>query len=203
VTARALAHPDVERLIATLAVRPGREAEPYTGSRHAAVALILRAGEGDALEALLVKRAEYEGDPWSGHVALPGGRREPVDATLEDTAVRETLEETGVDLRADGLVLGALDDLSPRTPSLPPLIIRPFVAVVSPSVVVTPSDELAATFWAPLERLRDPSIRAETTVLVRGAERRVSAYLYEGYTIWGLTERILYGFFDRLAPTAR
>jgi 8-oxo-dGTP pyrophosphatase MutT (NUDIX family) len=198
VTARALAHPDVERLIATLAARPGLEAEPYTGSRHAAVALMLRVGEGDALEALLVKRAEYEGDPWSGHVALPGGRREPIDATLEDTAVRETLEETGVDLRADGVVLGALDDLSPRTPTLPPLIIRPFVAVVSPSVLVTPSDELAATFWVPLERLRDPRIRAETTVLVRGAERRVSAYLYESYVIWGLTERILYGFFERL-----
>src|ERR1700680_3050243 len=81
---------------------------------RAAVALVLRQG-ARGLEILLIKRAEHMDDPWSGHVALPGGREEPADASLQETAVRETLEETGIDLARDGEVLGALDDLRPTT----------------------------------------------------------------------------------------
>jgi 8-oxo-dGTP pyrophosphatase MutT (NUDIX family) len=191
---RALDHPDVRRLASALAARPGAEAQPYDGVRHAAVALALRAPEGGRLELLMVKRAEFEGDPWSGHVALPGGRREPADASLEDTAVRETWEETGLDIRRDGRILGSLDELSPRTPSLPPIIIRPYVAVVAEDVAIVPSDEFAAAFWVLVDRLRDPNIRIETTVEVRGGELRVMAYRYQGYTVWGLTERILHQF---------
>src|SRR5262245_28580055 len=68
---------------------------------HASVALIVR-GRAD-LGVLLIKRAKREGDPWSGHMALPGGRRDPKDASLIETAAREAREETGVDLESIGV----------------------------------------------------------------------------------------------------
>jgi len=170
----------------------------YAGARLAAVALLLRPGPSDALELLLVKRAEWEGDPWSGHVALPGGRRENVDATLEDTAVRETAEEIALDVRRRGVVLGTLDDLSPRTPTLPPIIVRPYVFAVERDVEVTPSPELQAAFWISLAQLRDPALRAEATVVVRGVERRVPSFRFGDYTVWGMTERILLSLLELL-----
>jgi 8-oxo-dGTP pyrophosphatase MutT (NUDIX family) len=196
--ARVLAHPDVLALRRALAERPGHEAEVYAGARLAAVALLLRAGPSDEIELLLVKRAEWEGDPWSGHVALPGGRREIADATLEDTAVRETGEEISLDVRRHGLALGTLDDLSPRTPTLPPIIVRPYVFVVEPDVEVAPSSEVQAAFWVSLAQLRDPALRAEATVVVRGVERRVTSFRFGDYTVWGMTERILLSLLEML-----
>src|SRR5689334_17901368 len=92
--AAALSHGEVAALTESLAARPGLDDVPRAGERpprRAAVALVLRVVSG-RLELLFVKRAEYAGDPWSGQVAFPGGRQEPVDETLWDTAVRETRE---------------------------------------------------------------------------------------------------------------
>ena len=79
--------------------------------KHAAVALMLREREG--LEVFVIKRADRVGDPWSGHMALPGGRKEPTDEDAYDTARRETIEEVGVDL-SEGKLLGRLDDMGRR-----------------------------------------------------------------------------------------
>src|SRR5688500_19473207 len=96
-------------------------AERYEGSKEAAVALLLRAHE--ELELLLIKRAEQESDPWSGHVALPGGRRDAEDPDLLHTALREAEEEVGITASRDLQLIGALDEVSPRNPRLPPLIL--------------------------------------------------------------------------------
>jgi 8-oxo-dGTP pyrophosphatase MutT (NUDIX family) len=74
------------------------------GVRKAAVALIFRLGENDVPELLFIKRAEYEGDPWSGQIAFPGGRAEERDGSLAETAIRETREETGIDLAREGMI---------------------------------------------------------------------------------------------------
>jgi 8-oxo-dGTP pyrophosphatase MutT (NUDIX family) len=145
----------------------------------------------ELIEVLLILRAQREGDPWSGQVALPGGRRDPRDATLQDTAIRETLEETGIDLAAHGLVLGTLDELRPRTPHLPPIIVTPFVAVVPGELTVQISDELSDAFWAPWSTFADPARIDERTVQVRGADWKVSSYLVGERVIWGMTERML------------
>jgi 8-oxo-dGTP pyrophosphatase MutT (NUDIX family) len=97
---------------------------------QASVALVLRARE--PLDLLLIKRAKSERDPWSGHMALPGGRRDESDGDLLRTAVRETLEETGLDLQRAGKPLGRLDDGAPSSPRLPELTITPYVFGVSP-----------------------------------------------------------------------
>jgi 8-oxo-dGTP pyrophosphatase MutT (NUDIX family) len=194
-----LTHPDVERLARALRDHPGGRAPlgDDTLVRRAAVALILRPA-GDDLEVLMIRRAEFEGDPWSGHVALPGGRQEPGDRTLEQTAVRETWEETGVDLAREGQVLGCLDELRPRSPVLPPIVVTPFVAVVRPTVEVVESPEVAAAFWVPLALLRQPAMWVEATVVVRGEERRVPSFRHGEYLGWGLTERVLRQFLSYL-----
>jgi 8-oxo-dGTP pyrophosphatase MutT (NUDIX family) len=197
--AELLAHPDVARLADALRAQPGTVASVTDEVRPAAILLALRAGADGHPELLMIKRAEAERDPWSGHVACPGGRMEPGDRDLEQTAVRETWEETGVDVWRDGLVLGTLDDLWPRTPRLPPIVIRPFVAVVRPDVSIVPSVEVADAFWVPLAALKERARWAVRPVQVRGGgEWQVETFRHGDYTVWGLTERVLRQFLDRL-----
>ena len=188
-----LRHPHVAELVRALAARPGRRVEAGA-ARLAAILLLLRPGADDEPELLLIKRAEFEGDPWSGHIACPGGRMEPGDTDLAMTAVRETREETGIDVDLDGVVLGHLDDLSPRSPMLPQIVIRPFVAVVRRDVVITPSREVASAFWVPLAALRDASSWGVDFVAVRSGRRRASVFLHGEHVVWGLTERALRQF---------
>lgn len=123
-------------------------------------------------------------------MAFPGGRHEPGDATLEDTACRESLEELALDLR-EGAILGRLDDLAPRSPALPPILIRPFVAVVAPDVRFSPSAEVAATFWVPLAVLAHEDSRAEHIMTINGARARFPGFRVHEHIVWGLTERIV------------
>jgi 8-oxo-dGTP pyrophosphatase MutT (NUDIX family) len=191
-----LNYPEIARLATTLQAAPGTTLDipEGEGPLHAAVALVLRPGPTGELEMLLIKRAEFEGDPWSGHVALPGGRREPGDATLEQTAVRETWEETGVDVARDGAVLGTLDEISPRMPTVRRVVVRPYVCVVVPDVAIVESPEVAAAFWVPLPALRETAAWIEADVMAHGQPLRVPAFAHGEYVVWGLTERILRAF---------
>ena len=184
-------HPHVARLIRSLAQHPPVVVQPEPEMRLAAILLALRARADGEPELLMIKRAEAEGDPWSGHIACPGGRMEPGDHDLAVTAVRETLEETGVDVARDGRLLGQLDDLSPRTPALPPIVIRPYVALVRAGVEIVPSREVAAAFWVPISALRERTAWGMDSVSVRGSTLEVSVFKHGEYTVWGLTERVL------------
>ena len=163
--------------------------EPYF---EAAVAAVLRTTPMGVVEILFIERATRDGDPWSGQIGLPGGRAEASDDSLEATAVRETHEEVALDLRRDGAILGALDELRPRTPVLPPVIVCPFVATVSADAHVEPSDEVADMFWAPLDAILDPDATRDADIFVRGLRMRRPAIHYRERVIWGMTERILH-----------
>ncbi|MGZ8470111.1 MAG: NUDIX hydrolase [Gemmatirosa sp.] len=201
--AAVLTHPELARLAGALAARPGAPADIRSGDRpprHASVALVLRMGEDGTPELLFVKRAEYAGDPWSGHIAFPGGRAEPDDRTPWDTAARETWEETGLDLRRDGLLLGTLDDLYPRNPALPAIVVRPHVVVAAPARPLALSEELAAAFWVPVRRFGEPGFATTSTVQARGHALTVPSFVHAGHTIWGLTHRILEQLLERWPP---
>lgn len=191
-----LEHREIARLAAALAARTPVLVDPLPDepTLHAAVVILLRPNYLDELEVLLIKRADFEGDPWSGHVALPGGRREPDDQSLERTAIRETWEETAIDIARDGAVLGALDEVSPRTMTVRRVIVRPYVAAVVPGVEIVESPEVAASFWVPLSALRETAAWITAEVVAHGRSLRVPAFSHGDYLVWGLTERILRGF---------
>ncbi len=171
------------------------------GVMETAVALILTPGKL-GLEALFIRRAERVDDPWSGHIALPGGRREPGDADRLATAVRETKEEVDVTLPASAL-LGALDDLAPSVPRVPPLVIRPYVFGVEERPAARVSDEVAETMWLPLAEL--PACEGKPRSACAASRPRSTASRDGGVVIWGLTYRILSGFLapDRLISARR
>jgi 8-oxo-dGTP pyrophosphatase MutT (NUDIX family) len=196
-----LAHPDIARLASRLARRSGHVLQPEGPSRFAAIALVVRVSDTSGPELLLIKRAEAEQDPWSGHVACPGGRMDPGDRDLEHTAVRETWEETGIDLESDGRILGTLDDITPRSRALPPLIIRPFVAAVHPEVTIVESPEVAEAFWVPIAAVREAAAWGRGFVAIRGAgEREEDVFRHGEHTVWGLTHRALRQFVELLGP---
>jgi 8-oxo-dGTP pyrophosphatase MutT (NUDIX family) len=186
----ALRHERLQHLADVLRERPGALANADGDPARAAVAIVLRVAIAEP-ELLLIVRAEREGDPWSGQVALPGGRWSADDATLQDTALRETLEETAVDVDRDGVVLGTLDELRPDTPMLPSIIVTPFVCVVRPDVDIAVSDELSMAFWVPMDSVIDPVHRTESDVTARGRTWRVPAFVVGRHVVWGMTERIL------------
>lgn len=146
----------------------------------AAVAVLLRRGAG-GLQLLLVRRAVNPSDPWSGDMAFPGGRRRPEDGSLWETAVRETMEEAGVDLRVHRL-LGAM---GVATSSIAPeLGVLPFVVLCEEAPQVSLGEELCSHLWVPLDRLRRSMARP------RPDRGEVPAYVVDGVVVWGLTYRI-------------
>lgn len=195
-------HPTIERLERALREHPPVRLEPGDEFRRAAVALMLRGAPTGDVELMLIKRATYEGDPWSGHIALPGGRQEPSDASLADTVIRETWEEIGVDLSRDGCLIGSLDDVRPHTVRLPPLVISPFVALLARDVPLVLSPEVASAFWVPVAALQEPGASRDVVLELNGGPRTVRSFQHGGHTIWGLTERILEQFLSYIAPRA-
>jgi len=194
-----LAHPDVERLARALEQVPGAQIDADATARWAAIALVLRLGALGEPELLMIKRAEAENDPWSGHIACPGGRAEPGDRDLAHTAMRETWEETGIDLEREGRLLGTLDDVSPSSPVLPSIVVRPFVAAVPAAVEIMQSAEVAVAFWVPLSALRAEAGWAMGSVTVRGTRRDVRTFTHGEHLVWGLTERVLRQLLARMS----
>ena len=167
--------------------------EPREGYAQAAVALVLRAA--DEVELLLIKRAKSVRDPWSGHVALPGGRRAPADPTLLETAIRETSEETGIELGASGCYLGRLTEASPSNQQLPRITVIPYVFAVPPYLDSrVNSVEVESVIWVSTETLLNPNSTRTTSIQLPEGPVKFPSYRVGEHQIWGLTFRILTEF---------
>lgn len=156
------------------------------GLRFAAVSIILRDSESPTV--LLIKRAERAGDPWSGQIAFPGGKMQPGDKTARDTAVRETMEEVGVDLEKAAEFLGYADTTTTHTGTMD---VVPTVFVLKQGVEVRPNEEVASYRWANLEDFLGPNGKSTYKFNYDGKNIEMPSYLVGDYVVWGLTQRIL------------
>ncbi len=174
----------LDRLVKHLVPAP---APPKPTGRCAAVACVLE-DHVEGPRVLLMKRAERIGDPWSGHISLPGGGYHAEDRDLVTTAIRETHEELGVDLGSARL-LGNLTPLHPRTSGPAGIEVMPFVFHATTPLEPVCGPEALAAFWLPLDLAASGSI--DSTFEYPAASMKFPAWTYEGHVIWGLTWRIL------------
>jgi 8-oxo-dGTP pyrophosphatase MutT (NUDIX family) len=172
---------------------------PLTGPRVAAIALILLEREG-SLELLLIERAQREGDPWSGHIALPGGHVEASDVGLHATAERETLEEVGLDLRQTGELLGRLSDCAPVRGV--PIAVRPFVFLLQQLPTLSLNAEVRRALWVPVAPLQRGEQRATYSLSRAGQRFEFPAWDIDGGVVWGLTYAVLQDFFRRFSAVS-
>lgn len=185
-----------------LAALGGDHGRSTDGSPRAAVAAILREvpGAGGA-DLFFIRRAEHPHDPWSGHVAFPGGRHDPEDPSLLATAIRETREEVGIDLSPDHL-LARLPDVPAFTRSKRGnLVVTPFVFALRSDPVVVPNHvEVSTTLWVPLATLAD-GVGKTSFELDYAGQRYVlpCIHLDPGqHRLWGMTYRMLETLLDAL-----
>ena len=166
--------------------------------RRAAVAAVLRPVQGDT-EVLLIRRADRPGDPGSGHMALPGGHHEPDDADLRHTAIRETLEEVGLDLREYDY-LGQLDELAATARGkLVGMTITPHVFALGTELpVLQPNHEVAELVWGSLGRMFRGEVDAIKELSYGGELRRLPAFDVQGHLVWGMTHSMLRSLFALL-----
>jgi 8-oxo-dGTP pyrophosphatase MutT (NUDIX family) len=178
----------VSKLTEALAARlsPGEVRPASDGRRRAAVAVVLH--EATAPRVLLMKRVERTGDPWSGHISLPGGGYQASDADLRVTAIRETREELGIELDAAHL-LGNLEPMHPRSSGPTGIEVTPFVFATPVALEPVCGPEALAAFWLPLDLAASGAL--DGTYSYPASSVAFPCWTYEGHVIWGLTRRIL------------
>lgn len=155
----------------------------------AAVALLLKTADQD-LKVLLVKRTESPVDPWSGQMAFPGGKRDAKDQNLKQTVVRETLEETNINLLDRCRFLGIMETLRPTR--RPEMKILPFVILLEHEPSIKLNEELERFVWISLKEL------VQHKGAVKFSFGEAPAYIVGNDAIWGLTYRILEKIFHIL-----
>jgi 8-oxo-dGTP pyrophosphatase MutT (NUDIX family) len=181
--------------------RAVRAAGP-TPPADAAVAAVIR-DSGPGAELLFIRRAERDGDPWSGHMGLPGGHVEADDADALSAAVRETSEEIGLDLGRHGELLGPLPVARTHlVVGRGPRWVAPFVFAVREIPELTLSDEAQEAVWVSLDFLLDRANRGDMVWGGRGVPMLLPCYRYEGRLIWGLTLKMVDTLLDRMPRRA-
>ncbi|MFN8534196.1 MAG: CoA pyrophosphatase [Dehalococcoidia bacterium] len=167
-----------------------------SGLRVGAVLALLLPGD-DGFDIVFTRRTEQVATH-KGQVALPGGRTEPGDPTLWDTALRETFEEIGV--RRDQIeYVGALDDLATNTR----FALTPFVGLLRerPRYRLQAS-EVAEVFEVPIKHLLDPASHSIRLVEREGTIVPSPAFIFGHQVIWGVTGRIMSGFLEVVRSVA-
>lgn len=156
---------------------------------EAAVAILRAAGPPESV--LLIRRAEREGDSWSGHWSFPGGRREPEDADPLETALRELEEECGIRLSRDRME-SALPLALARRKVGRFVLVAPFVFPVESELpTVLDQREAVDALWVPLSVLRDPAYHFFRSAPGRPREMLFPVIELRHMPLWGFTYRLI------------
>ncbi|NHO64532.1 CoA pyrophosphatase [Aestuariicella hydrocarbonica] len=165
---------------------------PPVGALESPAAVLIAITEHEEAPAVVLTRRSLKLKNHSGEVSLPGGKWEPQDRTLQETALREAEEEIGLD---PGVVevLGAL----PVFQTWKGVNVAPFVGVIPPHLEFVPNyDELDEIFLVPLSFFVEDQ-RIRTDVFEREVGHVWSpAYEFDGFEIWGFTARLLINFLN-------
>ncbi len=181
----------LERFEATLAAHRAKDPVLAMPGRHAAVAAVVRFDRGQP-EVLLMQRAERASDRWSGHVSLPGGNASPGDPDLQTTAIRETLEEVGLDLAHSARLLGRLDAVQAiARGKILPMTITPFVFALTEDRPLMLGPEATAAFWLPLEDAAHGRLDGTYEWRLGPAPLSLPCWNFESHVIWGLTYKMI------------
>jgi 8-oxo-dGTP pyrophosphatase MutT (NUDIX family) len=169
----------------------GHNPRLLSGAKFAAVALVLRERKSE-LEVLLIQRALSEADPWSGHLAFPGGRQDSAEELLHETARRETLEELGFDLERVATRLGALDHLQTRPAQATGMVIAPYVYLLHTEPQIVPdAREVERVLWLELGALLEGSHDTQFELEREGARLSMPGYRVEDRVLWGMSYQML------------
>lgn len=169
--------------------------------RRSSVALILRERH-HGLEVLMIKRAERKGDPWSGHMAFPGGHRDRGDINSQYTARRETLEEIGLDTEAHTEYLGRLSDVVARGArrGRKMMVVTPYVFTIEQVPALNANYEVAEVLWVPLTYLADRGNRQSMQWQVKKVPVNLPCYFYQERRIWGMSLKMLDELLELILP---
>ncbi len=157
---------------------------------RSSVATILR-HEGGELQVLLIKRAQREGDRWSGHIAFPGGRAQQEDKNIRETAIRETHEEVGLSLTVDDYIGRMSDVMTLAHGTRKPMVVSPYAFKLEGDPSFTINHEVDQVIWLPLSFLADRRNRETMRWERNGMSVKLPCYFYGEHRIWGLTLRML------------
>jgi 8-oxo-dGTP pyrophosphatase MutT (NUDIX family) len=128
-----------------------------------------------------------------GQISFPGGVRDQTDASLLDTALRESMEEVGITTNAVD-VLGRLDDFATHVSYF---VISPYVGLIPWPYQFTASEsETAEIIHVPVSALLDKTCMSEGNEIVDDELVPACFYTHHGNIIWGATARILQQFLD-------
>jgi 8-oxo-dGTP pyrophosphatase MutT (NUDIX family) len=184
------------RIVELLAVRNGDSAPDTGGRTRAAVAMILHQ-TADDVEILFIQRAAHDLDPWSGHIAFPGGKLEEGELECQ-AACRETLEEIGIDLE-QGRYLGRLSDIiGANLPVRVSCCLFGVDRMLSRPVL---NEEVRDLFWVALSDLRDPGRHQQSSVAFDEKRFEVPAIrlpVDNKPVLWGITYRLVMQFLHLL-----
>lgn len=164
-------------------------------TRRAAVSMVFDSNNVEQASLLMIQRAKHQNDPWSGHMAFPGGRQEKIDRDTLETAKREMFEEVGYNIDSsegrttNGKLLGRLSDINASLKGAPiKLVVTPYVFSIDERPEFRANYEVADLVWIPLSQFSDFSQRKRFSFTFGSRKFERPCYqLTDDQKVWGLS----------------
>jgi 8-oxo-dGTP pyrophosphatase MutT (NUDIX family) len=175
-----------------------KQIRPLESSVSSSVSIIIR--KLSDYEILFIKRTKRESDKFSGHMAFPGGVKEVFDEDILSTAIRETSEEVGLDIKKNCNFIGRFSDYKPVNPNANQFIVSPFIFFLNePEITLKKNvDEVEDFVWIPIQVLLELSTKSSRVTKKYNKTYKDNVFEYKGYTIWGMTGKILSSFLKEI-----